>query len=70
MILAIYGTGGSGKELDERTLDVVEYQKRWKEIVFIDDTKDAGLFCEKKMYSFVEFSSLYSQDIVEIAILR
>ena len=68
MILAIYGTGGSGKELFERVRCVAELNSAWDEIVFIDDTKEEGVFCECTMMSFEKFVTLYDTSGVRIAI--
>jgi sugar O-acyltransferase (sialic acid O-acetyltransferase NeuD family) len=68
MKLAIYGTGGSGKELYERITDVYDVEGSWEEILFIDDTKEKGTFCGCLMEPFEQFVSDFDKEEVEIAI--
>lgn len=42
MILAIYGTGGGGKETMHMAEEIQKYESKWEKIVFIDDTKKQG----------------------------
>ena len=41
MILAIYGTGGSGREVYEIASAIDPEHERWDRIVFVDDVTDA-----------------------------
>lgn len=66
MILAIYGTGGAGKETYSIVNDIQKKYQRWKDIVFIDDTKPHGRFKEYACYPFEEFRNKYSTEKVEI----
>lgn len=68
MKLAIYGTGGSGRELFEIITVTREWDGRWEDIVFIDDTKPEGTFLEHKMVPFDRFIQLFALDGIEIAI--
>lgn len=68
MILAIYGTGGSGKELFERIKYVKELDEAWTNIIFIDDTKSEGVFCDCRMMPFCTFVKEYEITDVRIAI--
>lgn len=68
MILAIYGTGGSGKELFERIKYIKELGDAWPDMVFIDDTKRPGFFCGCEMLPFEQFYRRYNVDEVRIAI--
>lgn len=68
MILGIYGTGGSGKELLEMISKYDNLKKRWDEIVYIDDTKEIGSCKTKKRMPFEMFTQLYSSKKAEIAI--
>ena len=44
MNLAIYGTGGSGKEVWEVLMECPSQRAKWDEIIFIDDTQKRGSF--------------------------
>ena len=68
MNLAIYGTGGSGRELYEIISITREWDGRWEEIVFIDDTKPEGEFLSCQMVSFDSFCKLFPVNGIEIAI--
>lgn len=68
MILAIYGTGGSGKEIFERIKYVKELEEKWPQIVFIDDTKGVGEFCGCEMMPFDCFIQKYCINDVRIVI--
>ena len=66
MILAIYGTGGAGKETYSIVNDIQKKDHRLNEVVFIDDTKPIGMFKEYACYPFDEFQKKYSVKDVEI----
>lgn len=68
MILGIYGTGGSGKETFEMVNGNEALKNRWDEIIFIDDTKDEGIFWRCKMFSFLRVSELYNTSDIEIIV--
>ncbi len=68
MKLAIYGTGGSGKELYEIITITREWEGRWEEILFIDDTMPDGMFLSCRMVPFESFRRLFPADGVEVAI--
>lgn len=68
MKLAIYGTGGSGRELYEIITVTREWDGRWKEIVFIDDTKPAGEFFSCRMVPFDSFCKQFPADDIEVVI--
>ena len=55
MRLAIYGMGGSGKELLEMIEMAPDLSHKWNEIIFIDDTIPAGNYRGHKHFSFDEF---------------
>ena len=55
MKLAIYGTGGSGRELYEIIMITREWDEKWEEFVFIDDTKPDGEFLSCRMVTFQTF---------------
>ena len=66
MILAIYGTGGAGKESTQIAEYINDAYNRWEKIVFIDDTKPAGMFKNYDMCPYKDFKEKYSKDEVEI----
>ena len=68
MILGIYGTGGSGKELLEMVERFDELKNRWHEVVFIDDTREIGEFRGRRMMPLEEFSARFARDAAEIVI--
>ena len=68
MILAIYGTGGSGLESYEQIMRTPELKKRWDDFVFIDDTKEVGTFQERKCMPFQSFCLEYPADSVRLLI--
>lgn len=68
MKLAIYGTGGSGRELYEIISITREWDGRWEELVFIDDTKPEGEFLSCRMIPFDSFCKLFPVDGVEVVI--
>ena len=62
MILGIYGSNGSGREV----LEIARLQNVWDEIVFIDDYNEADLPVKK--ISFNRFKKLYSVENSRIVI--
>lgn len=68
MKLAIYGTGGSGRELYEIIGMTREWNERWEEIVFIDDMKPEGEFLSRRMLPFDSFCKLFPVSGIEVAI--
>lgn len=68
MKLAIYGTGGSGRELYEIISVTREWDGRWEEFIFIDDTRPESTFLSCRMVPFDSFYKLFSADDIEVAI--
>lgn len=68
MKLAIYGTGNSGLEMLELITYCEKLQNQWEELVFIDDTKEAGEFQGCRMFPFDEFAGTFQADEVEVII--
>lgn len=68
MNLAIYGTGGAGKEVYELFENYKEMREQWDNILFIDDTKPAGVFRGCEMVPFEAFSEKYCPEEVKIVI--
>lgn len=68
MVLGIYGTGGSGRELEEMIVLHPELSDKWSELVFIDDTKEAGLLRDHKMMPFDSFVKEYNPENAQVTI--
>ena len=66
MMLAIYGTGGAGKESLQTASYVQKARQQWQKIVFIDDTKPAGEFKGCEMLPYAEFREKYSSEEIKI----
>lgn len=66
MILAIYGTGGGGKETLHIVQDIQMEKRQWDDIVFIDDTKEVSQFHEYKCYPYNIFKEKYDSNNAEI----
>ena len=65
--LAIYGTGGAGIEIYEMII-TSSLVNEWKDIVFIDDTIEEGLFESREVLPFENFAAKYSCEDTEIVI--
>lgn len=59
MVLAIYGTGGGGKETLYVAERIRQHGNRWEKIVFIDDTKEIGKFKEYECCPYQVFRQNY-----------
>lgn len=68
MKLAIYGTGGSGKEAYEIFEECPEEKSKWDEIVFIDDTMESGEFKFCRRFTFEDFKRVLTPEQVRIVI--
>lgn len=68
MVLGIYGSGGSGRELEEMIVLHPELSERWEELVFIDDTKDAGFLRNHTMMPFDSFVKEYAPETAQVTI--
>ncbi len=68
MILAIYGTGGGGRETFQVYMDINKERNEWKDVVFIDDTKPSGMFKNYKMFPYWQFREIYSPKAVQVQI--
>lgn len=64
MILGIYGSGGSGREVKE----MADILGCWEEIVFIDDTVEVGVFKGIKRMPFEMFCKTYSREKTEVVV--
>lgn len=68
MKLAIYGTGGAGREMHELILYCAALNKRWTDIVFIDDTKETGYCYGTRVFPFEAFRREFGTDEIEAII--
>lgn len=66
MLLGIYGAGATAQELYEM-LQKMNMQK-WQSIIFIDDTKDEGIFLNCSRMPFESFAERYDINEAEIII--
>lgn len=67
MILGIYGTGGSGRELYEM-IERSSLVDNWDEILFIDDMKERGFIYGRRVIPFVDVVEQYTPDAIKIVI--
>lgn len=70
MVLGIYGASGLGSELlslADRINDAKSDEKRWEEIVFVDDdpAKEGVSFAEHTVYSYAGAIEKYGKDGIE-----
>lgn len=68
MKLGIYGSNGTGLEILEIANLINEREKRWEEVVFIDDTKDKGILRNCKIMPFIDFNKTYGTEDTEVVI--
>ena len=52
MNIAIYGSGGAGKEVYDLLQETPEERTKWEEIVFIDDTAPSGEYWGCRRFTF------------------
>ena len=55
MNIAIYGSGGAGKEVYDLLQETPAERARWEEILFIDDTVESGEYWHCRRVPFEEF---------------
>lgn len=68
MKLAIYGSGGLGKEVLELAKQVHAVSSKWDEILFVDDvTTETSLF-GYKIFSFEKIINMYKDNEIEFVI--
>jgi len=67
MVLGIYGSGGAGRDI-LGLIYTTEQENKWDEIVFIDDTKDEGIFMNVKIVPFTVFCERYTPEKTKIII--
>lgn len=68
MRLAVYGSGGSGKEVYDIFVECPKEREKWEEIIFIDDTKPEGTFRDCSMMPFERLCEIYSVDEIQVVI--
>ena len=68
MILAVYGTGGSGREVHEIASAMDPAHERWERIVFVDDVTDARELYGSEVMPFEDLASRLSPQEVEFVI--
>ena len=68
MNLAIYGAGGSGREVYDLLNCCPRQREKWNDVVFIDDTKEEGFLYDCKRMPFTRVTELYSPDDTEVII--
>lgn len=68
MILAIYGTGGSGREVHEIASSMDPAHERWERLVFVDDVTDARELYGSEVMPFEELASRLAPGEVEFVV--
>lgn len=68
MILAIYGTGGLGRECYQLALQINRHIKKWEKIVFIDDFIKKKYICGCEIYNFETIINIFERDELDLII--
>lgn len=68
MLLGIYGTGGSGKEVFEIVQCCEQMRKQWEDIVFIDDERKEDIFWNCKTITYNNLKKTYNTSDIQIVI--
>ena len=68
MILGIYGAGGLGREVYELALRVNSEEKRWSEIIFIDDSEFVDSLRPIDIFSFSTVLQEVNLDNLEVCV--
>jgi len=68
MILGIYGSGGLGREVLELAKQINKIQKRWTEVIFIDDMRTENIFQACRVVSYLKLLKEVSSCEIEIVI--
>ena len=66
--LFLYGAGSVGREVSDIAERLNSVEPQWEEIGFIDDTRDTGLFRDRRLFQYCDFVKQFSIDDVEIVI--
>ena len=68
MNIAIYGSGGAGKEVYDLLQETPEERARFDEILFIDDKEESGEYWHCRRFPFEEFRTVMSPEEAKIVI--
>ena len=68
MNIAIYGSGGAGKEVYDLLQETPEDRAKWEEIVFIDDTVPSGEYWGCRRFTFNDFQKEFIPEQIRIVI--
>ena len=68
MNLAIYGSGGLGREVLDLAKAINMDTEVWDRYVFIDDVKPEPVICDTAVFTFEEFKTAFNQANVKIVI--
>ncbi len=68
MKLGVYGASGHAKEIFDLVTEMDPNKERWSEIVFVDDTKERGIFQGCSRLPFQELCEEYSSEEIEFCI--
>lgn len=68
MILGIYGSGGLGREVLELAKQINKIQKRWTEVIFIDDMRTENIFQACRVVSYLKLLEEVPPCEIEIVI--
>ncbi len=68
MNIAIYGSGGAGKEVFDLLEETPDERKKWEEILYIDDTVPSGEYWGCRRFPFEEFRKVMTPEQAKIVI--
>ena len=68
MNIAIYGSGGAGKEVFDLLQETPKERKKWEEIVFIDDTVPSGEYWSCRRFTFEDLQKVMTPEEVRVVI--
>ena len=68
MIIAIYGSGGAGKDTLDLLEETPEERAKWEETVLIDDTVPSGEYRSYRRFTFEDLQKTFPPDRVRIVI--
>jgi len=68
MTLGIYGAGGLGREVLDLTRIINVAEEQWESFIFIDDNKKVQNINGSKVYTFKEFTTIFSTASTKVTI--
>ena len=68
MNIAIYGSGGAGKEVYDLLQETPGEREKWEEILFIDDTVPSGEYWGCRRFTFEDFRKEFTPEEAQIVI--